>query len=56
MSHNFRDEPVYICALKTVLISRSSVFEAMFTGKLADNREVIPVTDVEPEAFRQMIR
>ena len=56
MSYNFRDEPVYIRALKTVLLARSTVFEAMFTGELADHREVITVTDVEPEAFRQMIR
>ena len=56
---------MYIKAVKVFLLARSSVFEAMFRAESADERKivlmtderkVIPITDVEPEGFKQMIR
>ena len=54
----YRQEPVYITALQTLLLARSPVFAAMFAGDLAQKKErpVTEVDDVEPEAFREMVR
>ena len=47
---------VVVRALKTLLFARSSVFFAMFCGEMADQREVIEITDVDPNAFKELIR
>ena len=45
-------------ALKTLLLARSPVFCAMFTGGLTDNRAaaLINIDDVDPEAFNELLR
>ncbi|KAL5018964.1 hypothetical protein ScPMuIL_004686 [Solemya velum] len=45
-----------IQAHKFVLISRSLVFETMLCGPLAETYEAIPVPDIEPDAFKTMLR
>ena len=45
-----------IPAHKYMLATGSSVFYAMFYGPLAEDREEIPVPDVEPEAFLNMLQ
>ena len=54
----FSEDPVHISALQTLLLARSPVFYAMFAGDLAEKTEkpVIEVNDIEPEAFREMLR
>ena len=54
----YSEDPIHISALKTLLLARSPVFHAMFTGELAEKTEksVIEVNDIEPEAFREMLR
>ena len=54
----FSHDPVYVTALQTLLLARSPVFAAMFTGGLADKKErpVIEIPDVEPEAFKETLR
>ena len=49
---------MYITALQTLLLARSPVFAAMFAGDLAQEKErpLIEVDDVEPEAFKEMLR
>ena len=44
-------------ALRAHLLARSPVFEAMFTGELAEDRDGPPikVDDIDPEAFRQLL-
>ena len=51
-----RKKPVLVRALKALLIARSSVFEKMFTGRLAETQDVIPVTDIDPQTFYELIR
>ena len=53
-----RKEPVHVPALQTLLLARSPVFAAMFTGDLAEkkNRPVIHIDDVEPHIFKEMLR
>ena len=52
-----RKESVHIPALQTLLLARSPVFAAMFTGDLAEkNRPVIHIDDVEPHSFKEMLR
>ena len=53
-----RKEPVHIPALQTLLLARSPVFAAMFTGDLAEktNKPVIHIDDVEPQSFKEMLR
>ena len=53
-----RKEVVHIPALQTLLLARSPVFAAMFTGDLAEKKDkpVIPVDDVEPESFKEMLK
>ena len=47
-------------AHKYVLVSRSSVFEAMFCGDMAESKASsdvkIPVTDIEVPVFRELLR
>ena len=54
----YSEDPVHITALQTLLLARSPVFYAMFAGELAEKTEkpVIEVNDIEPEAFREMLR
>ena len=49
---------IHVKALKTLLLARSPVFCRMFSGHLADKTERvhIDINDVEPEAFKQMLR
>ena len=53
-----RKEPVHVPALQTLLLARSPVFAAMFTGDLAEknNRPVIQIDDIEPHGFKEMLR
>ena len=53
-----RKEPVHVPAHKTLLLARSPVFAAMFTGDLAEktDRLVIHIDDVEPHSFKEMLR
>ena len=53
-----RKEAVHIPAHQTLLLARSPVFAAMFTGDLAEKkgRPVIKIDDVEPESFKEMLR
>ena len=53
-----RKEPVHIPAHQTLLLARSPVFAAMFTGGLAEKTErpVIHIDDVEPQSFKEMLR
>ncbi|XP_053609681.1 kelch-like protein 40 isoform X2 [Plodia interpunctella] len=46
---------VYFSAHKLILASSSRVFEAMFYGDLAETRDVIDITDIQPEAFKAML-
>ncbi|KAL5018974.1 hypothetical protein ScPMuIL_004696 [Solemya velum] len=43
-------------AHKVFMISRSSVFSAMFCGPLAETQDLIPIPDIEPEVFRILLR
>ena len=54
----YSEDPIHISALKTLLLARSPVFYAMFAGELAEKGEnpVIEVNDIEPQAFREMLR
>ena len=54
----FRQEPLYLTALQTLLVARSPVFYAMFTGELAEKKErpVIEIDDIDPDAFKEMLR
>ena len=55
----FSEEAVYIHAVQALLLIRSPVFFSMFTGELAVHTEqppVIDVPDIEPEAFKEMLR
>ena len=56
--HYFSEDLVHISALQTLLLARSPVFYAMFAGELAEKTEkpVIEVNDIEPEAFKEMLR
>lgn len=45
-----------ISAHKYVLMARSPVFMAMFTGPLAEHDDVIKVTDVSSECFKALLR
>ena len=45
-----------IKAHKYVLATRSPVFEKMFFGALPESTSPITITDVEPEAFRNLLR
>ena len=45
-----------IPAHKYMLAAGSSVFYAMFYGELAENKKEITIPDVEPQAFRNMLR
>jgi hypothetical protein len=47
---------VQVPALKALLVARSSVFERMFCGALAETQDVIPITDIEPQAFQEFLR
>ena len=49
---------MYVPALQTLLLARSPVFEAMFTGDLAEKKgkPVITIDDVEPGAFKEMLK
>ena len=54
----FSEDPVHISALQTLLLARSPVFYTMFAGELSKKKDkpVIEVNDIEPEAFREMLR
>ena len=45
---------VYLCVLRSLLASRSSVFTAMLYGSLLETRAVIEVTDIMPDIFSLM--
>ena len=47
--------PVRIEAHKYMLISASPVFRAMLCGEFP-KQDVIEVNDIDPEAFKQMLR
>ena len=48
--------PQRIPAHKYMLAAGSSVFYAMFYGELAENKKEITIPDVEPQAFRNMLK
>jgi len=52
--------PGIVHAHKYILISRSSIFEAMFCGSMIESRagrdDKICITDVEVDIFREMLR
>ena len=53
------EEEVYIPALQTLLLARSPVFSAMFSGSMSNKKDdqlIIDLPDVEPDAFKQLIR
>ena len=45
-----------IGAHKFILISRSSVFNAMFEGPMAETKEEIDIPDIHPEVFWEFLR
>ena len=51
-------KPVSISAHRLLIVARSPVFAAMFCGDLAEQTQnpVIAIDDVEPGAFKQMLR
>ncbi len=56
ISFTFRSEGSTISAHKYMLISRSPVFEAMFTGLARDQSENVVIEDVHREYFLEMLR
>ena len=54
----YSQNPENITTLQTLLLARSPVFAAMFAGDLAQKKErpVIEVDDVDPDAFKEMLR
>lgn len=49
-------DQVRIAAHKLFLAISSPVFEAMFFGGMAEGNEPIPTPDVQPEAFRTLLK
>ena len=49
---------MHVPALQTLLLARSPVFAAMFTGDLAEktNSPLIHIDDVDPQSFKEMLR
>ncbi|KAK3103543.1 hypothetical protein FSP39_020019 [Pinctada imbricata] len=45
-----------ISAHKYILISRSCVFYSMFCGPLAESKKSIPLPDIEPHIFKELLR
>jgi len=44
-----------ISAHKYMLVARSSVFQSIFCGTISEERDKIPVSDVEPDTFRSLL-
>lgn len=52
------DEPrqVVVHGYKLIMAMASPVFEAMFYGSMAENKNPIPIIDVQPEIFKTMLQ
>ena len=49
-------ESTHIAAHRCMLAAGSSVFYAMFLGGLAEDEKEVTIPDVEPEAFRNLLK
>ena len=56
VTFTFPEESRGISAHKYVLISRSPVFEAMFTGPARDESGKVDIVDINKDCFKEMLK